>query len=487
MQVLAQLLNILLPSAALVAGVWLALRLLRPNAATRCAVWCGVLVLLAVLPFVPFEREPNVDPVVYLPSPPLPQQQDIQAVVEPAPLPATPAADLMDTVPVLYAAGVLLLLARLVVDYLRIRGVVRTAQPLAYGGPQLSTRAPRVLLHNGTETPFAAGFLKPAIVLPASLPDQLSDAELQHVLLHETAHIARRDDWTNLFAQIIRAVCWPNPFVALVMRRIDSEREQACDDWVVASTGNAPVPYAKSLAKLMEIGVARHRQPALASSMVGRGGIRVTQRVEKLLDRSRTFVPRVSLFKLAMSLACLGLLAVICIQAPPVAAFEEPPSKPSAPVPTPTPAAPKPKPGLLAALAETGYKDLPVDDIIKLKEHGVTPQFLREMTSAGWGKLSVDELTKLHNHGVKPAFAAQIHSLGFGPYSTDEVIDMANHGVRPDFFRSLKQYGITKISAREAMEASQHGLNGESMQEARKYGPNLTFEQILKLKRAGVI
>lgn len=536
MHILAQLLNVLLPSAVLVAGVWLALRVLHPNAATRCAVWGGVLALLTILPLVPFDSKAGdaaVSPIVYLPA------KSTPPVADPAPaeqLPVAPPAsstsismELLAVVPYLYLAGVLFLLARLAVDYRRIRRIVAASQPapLVYQRDPYFRRIPRVVLNGQVETPFAAGFVRPAIVLPASLPDQLSDDELQHVLLHEMAHIARRDDWTNLLAHVVQAFCWPNPFVAVVMRRIDSEREQACDDWVVSTTGNAPVSYAKSLARLMEIGVAR-REPLLASTMVGRGGIRVSQRVEKLLDRTRTFAPRVSLAKFGMSIVCLAVLGLICVQAPAIAAFEdsesrgEPSVVPEAAKADPRPQQPTPvvqqapRPGFLAALADAGYKDLSVEQIIELKNHGVDPNFIRQMSGAGWGKLSVEQLVSLRNHsisgdylrdlraagirdltvekavtladhGVQPSIVREIHSLGFGPYSTEEVMDMANQGVRPEFFRSLKEYGIGHISAAQAKEAAQHGLNGHAMQEARKYGQNLTFEQILKLKRAGVI
>ena len=81
----------------------------------------------------------------------------------------------------------------------------------------------------------------------------------------------------------------------------------------------------------------------------------------------------------------------------------------------------------------------------------------------------------------------EIHSLGFGPYNEGEILEMTRHGLRAEFFRSLKENGISQISAQNATEAARHGLTGRSIVEARKYGPNLSFEQILKLKRAGVI
>jgi len=90
---------------------------------------------------------------------------------------------------------------------------------------------------------------RPVIVLPEGVADQLDDAELEAVLMHEVSHVERRD---NLVGNLQRALCclfWFHPVVWLIDRRLLAEREQACDDVVVRLSGASDV-YATSIAKV---------------------------------------------------------------------------------------------------------------------------------------------------------------------------------------------------------------------------------------------
>ena len=86
---------------------------------------------------------------------------------------------------------------------------------------------------------MSLGFLHPAILIPQTLLDTLSNAELEHVVLHELAHLRRRDDWTNLAQKLIVAILPIQPALYWIGRRMSIEREMACDDWVIATTGTA--------------------------------------------------------------------------------------------------------------------------------------------------------------------------------------------------------------------------------------------------------
>jgi hypothetical protein len=52
--------------------------------------------------------------------------------------------------------------------------------------------------------------------------------------------------------------------------------------------------------------------------------------------------------------------------------------------------------------------------------------------------------------------------------------------------RALKD-AFPQITMRQIVEAAHSGLNPNDLRQAREYGPNLTFEQVLRLKHAGVI
>ena len=61
--------------------------------------------------------------------------------------------------------------------------------------------------------PMSLGLIDPAILIPWAFLDKLSDAELDHIVMHELAHLQRRDDWTNLAQRFIEAVLPIQPAV----------------------------------------------------------------------------------------------------------------------------------------------------------------------------------------------------------------------------------------------------------------------------------
>jgi beta-lactamase regulating signal transducer with metallopeptidase domain len=104
--------------------------------------------------------------------------------------------------------------------------------------------------------PSVFGFLRPRILLPASLVETLSPLELQQVVMHEMEHLRRGDDWTNLL-QKLGLVLFPlNPVLFWVERRLCAERELACDDRVLRTTG-ARRAYAVCLTRLAEYSMLR--------------------------------------------------------------------------------------------------------------------------------------------------------------------------------------------------------------------------------------
>ena len=153
--------------------------------------------------------------------------------------------------------------------------------------------------------PTAIGFRKPAVLLPEWLVADASPTELKHILLHELAHLRRRDDWTNLVQKLIKALLFFHPLVWWIEGRLSLERELACDDAVLAHTEN-PKLYAQCLARMAEKSFLR-RQIALAQAAVSRMS-QLTSRVTQILDLDR---PKTThLWKPAIPL--VAVFAFIC-------------------------------------------------------------------------------------------------------------------------------------------------------------------------------
>jgi beta-lactamase regulating signal transducer with metallopeptidase domain len=149
------------------------------------------------------------------------------------------------------------------------------------------TRAFELRVSELIRVPVAIGYLRPAIILPAYLLEELSPAQLSQVLLHEATHLLRYDDWTNLAQKIARALLFFHPVVWWLENKLTLEREMACDEAVVAETSD-PRTYAECLTLLAEKSLFR-RSLALAQSAVSR--LRHTSlRVQKLLAPGSTSV-----------------------------------------------------------------------------------------------------------------------------------------------------------------------------------------------------
>jgi beta-lactamase regulating signal transducer with metallopeptidase domain len=539
--ILEAFLNTLWQTGAIALLAWAALRWTpRINAATRAAVWWAVLAFVVLLPFIRGLRElPGEGPASRpglamavsqasapdgVPEPvalPLPRQETAQVT-----LPYGSWTTLFFAVWFAFFAGQC---ARLVCSYIHLcrlkeRGRRPSREQQANFDAWMMTcairRPARLLISPAVPMPVAVGFRYPAVVLPASLLGGLTAAELDHVLLHELAHIARRDDWTNLLARIAGSVLALHPVAAWVLRQIDRERELACDDWVVAATGAAR-PYAASLARLFEL--CTSRRGVLLASGIADGGSQLGNRIALLLRRGREFSPQTSALRVSACAAVMLILMIAASRTPAWIAFaqtkgpvsraqakaiEESPQgalpaanaspqapaapsraaqgvAPAAPASTALPAA-SPH-SLLAALAANGYGDLSVDEIIELKVQGVSPNFITGMAHSGMGKLPARQLIDLKVQGVSPEYVTEILALSFGPYTPNQVIEFKVQGVSTELFRALKESGFIHADAREIIEAKVHGVGAGNLREARKYGPNLTLQQIIRMKQAGVL
>ncbi len=136
-----------------------------------------------------------------------------------------------------------------------------------------------LLISREIEVPAAIGFVRPAVILPAWLLNELPAPELRHVVMHELAHLSRWDDWTNLFQKIVIALLFFHPAVWWLESRLSLEREMACDDAAIKQSGSART-YAECLVRIAEHRLLRR---GLRST---RGRVQNRQRQRSLAVRS---------------------------------------------------------------------------------------------------------------------------------------------------------------------------------------------------------
>jgi beta-lactamase regulating signal transducer with metallopeptidase domain len=467
----------------------------RPQA--RHALFCCALALMALAPLVtllsgaPQVFQPAAHAIASsVPSPPVP---GLQA--------ARPAAgfDWLSWLVRVWLCGVAVLGARSFGGWVLAQRMTRWKTIPAAASFQsaalrlrarLDIRRPvRILASAVAEVPAAIGWLRPVVLLPASLLTALTPTQIELLIAHELAHVRRYDYLVNLLQTVVETVLFYHPAVWWVSGRIRAEREHCCDDLAVAACGDAAI-YARTLA-------------ALEGMRAGRGALVVAAddgsllaRIKRLADRDR--VSRRTPPAWFGALLPAALVAGVFSVAPPEAVAESE--------------------GFLRGLADAGYTKLSVDEIITLKEHGVEPRYIKLMLSAGLGPLDVDQLVRLRTHGLSPEFVAgvarsglvsdldvprvialqengadademsRIRALGFGPYAAEEVVRLRQNGVDAATFQALKEMGLDRAGVPEAVELRQNGITPERIRSMKRQGfNNLTLEQVVKLSRGGII
>ena len=243
----------------------------RLNAATRHAIWWLACAAVLALPLA--------YALVEAPS---------SSAVAPATVPLPTAPDrLLAAVLVAWAvfgaAGLL-----------RVVGSVRTVMRLKRAGEPLdagvvarvfaSSEAASLRVSTAVPAACALGLGRPVILLSRTLVDALEDDDLEAIVRHEHAHLARRDDWWQMLQALVLAVAGWHPAIWIIGRRIVLEREAACDDHVVAHT-RAPRAYARALVQAAESRqgwFAAVDRLAIPGAAVSPSALR--RRVRRLLD-----------------------------------------------------------------------------------------------------------------------------------------------------------------------------------------------------------
>jgi beta-lactamase regulating signal transducer with metallopeptidase domain len=176
-----------------------------------------------------------------------------------------------------------------------------------------------VRVSDQVHVPMAIGFFRPAIVFPRNLFRELVPEQLNQLMLHESTHLLRYDDWTNLLQKLVQAMLFFHPAVWWLENKLTLEREIACDEAVVAETHDAR-SYAECLATLAEKSMLR-RSMALVQAAVSR--LRHTSfRVERVLALDKGKQKRVRGWGAAATVLGVITCAAVLVQAPDLVSFQ---------------------------------------------------------------------------------------------------------------------------------------------------------------------
>lgn len=192
----------------------------------------------------------RVDPAS-LPATPHPLAQVRRAIISQGPLPL-----------VLWAAGAVPMLVAILVASIGAHRLVRRATPAPADTLRLAhvaaramglRRQPRVLFTTQRVSPMLVCGVRPALILPIELWQRLEPHARLSIIIHELAHLRRRDHWLSWCFSIIVTIFWWHPFAWWALARTRDEADEACDAWVTAMSPGSRRTYAEAIVATKEL------------------------------------------------------------------------------------------------------------------------------------------------------------------------------------------------------------------------------------------
>jgi len=389
--------------------------------------------------------------------------------------------------------------------------------------------------------PAVIGLFRPVVLLPLRALTGLTPRQLEAVIAHELGHIKRFDVAVNFFQVIAETLFFFHPAVWWLNKRIRADREDCCDDVAIAACGERAA-YVRALATME----AWRDVPDFALAATGGS---VAARVARLLGVSErnasartagvftaSLVLAAALSAGAISLGVVepaeargfvGAEPILLAQADPKPAPQAKPnaaSKPNAPS-KPSPAA-KPKASTnnsanpaaphvsyFDQMKAAGYDNLDVDDLVAMRVHDVTPEYVKSVRDMGF-TADPELVVAMKVHDISPQYVQEMRALGFKP-DGDEIVAMKVHGITPDYVKQMRSLGFEadadqivalkvhevtaeyrdelaaagyKLDAEEIIEAKVMEITPEFIEEVRAHGfKDLSMEQLIQLKHADVL
>jgi membrane-bound lytic murein transglycosylase D len=184
---------------------------------------------------------------------------------------------------IVFAAGLLFILARLARDAVATARIIADAQTIR------RHRSARILASERICVPLS--FWLPAryfVIVPSALV--LRGEDLRLAIRHEAQHHRQQDTKWVYLHQLLRAAFFWNPAVHRLERQLRELQEFACDEALGGQRSVSAREYCQCLLRVAEAATRQRRGLIQASMMGGGGGKLLKRRIEALLERPTTYL-----------------------------------------------------------------------------------------------------------------------------------------------------------------------------------------------------
>jgi TonB family protein len=307
----------------ILAFTWTAVRLSRCGMpSVRHRLWLFGMIAVAALPilmllakFLP-AVSPGIEPLVPVANFPVamriatdPVSSFTNVSYASIPAPRTGSRSVFRTIlPIAWLAGFGWSFAVFCISWWKMHRIRKRSREVRSSAPS----AVPVGLATEISSPVLAGLFRPMILLPVKVSEGTTREERHAIILHEEAHLRRRDHYLVVIQRLMEAVFFFHPMVRYASRQLSLERELACDEEVLRA-GVQPADYADAILKVAELDLQRRGavQPAFNESRKI-----LERRIDMIFKGHHRLLPSVS-GRLATVVSAFALVAVMgCLLVP---------------------------------------------------------------------------------------------------------------------------------------------------------------------------
>lgn len=196
----------------------------------------------------------------------------------------------------------------------RIRNY-KTQSPSQFWQDKIAVLATRIKLHRTVvllesrlvKVPSVTGFMKPMILIPAGLLANLPQDQIEAILLHELAHIRRKDYFINILQSFAEILFFFNPGLLWVSSILRDERENCCDDIAISATENKS-HFVHALVSFEEYNLKNN---SLAMGF-GKSKNHLLNRAKRIIYNNNQTLNSIEKTLLSVSLVAIAVILVAC-------------------------------------------------------------------------------------------------------------------------------------------------------------------------------
>jgi len=137
--------------------------------------------------------------------------------------------------------------------------------------------------------------------------------------------------------------------------------------------------------------------------------------------------------------------------------------------------------------ANSGFADLTLGELLEMRTQGITPRYLKEMRDAGIPLHNAREAVELKVQGVNGAYVAAMAAAGFKNLSAHDLVSLRVQGVTSDYISQLSAAGYKNLSVRDVVKLRAMGVTTAFIKTLADAGyNNLSADDLARLAASGV-